>query len=745
MTLGNNTKQEDWISGTSYASSTKTYTGYGLIATSTDRNGNATAFVYDLYNLFAASTTNPLLQKAQAYYNYANGKMKQSTDPNSRLTKYLFDGLGRLTELDQSSTSTPAIYATTTTYVYTDTTSTPSLIHRADYLGPSNTVDAFSYYDGFNRLIQERKQSQTSNTYATTDHVFNGAGEEASTSLPYFSSGSSFTSPTTNATLYNNLYFDPFQRVTTASNANGSTNNTYYQWRTTTTDPNGNIKDYGKDAFGNLVNVVEHTTGSLATTTYMYDALNDLATTTDALGNVRHFTYDGLGRRLTAQDLHATTDTTFGTTTYSYDAQGNLTSQTDPKGQVVNRTYDPLNRMLTEDYTGAAGTEVTLTYDSCTNGIGFLCTASSTGSFASSTYDILGRVATSAVKINNTSYTMAYSYDRQGNVTALNYPDGSQVKVSFNLAGLPSKIQRKASGGSFSDVMTNYDYAPQGQIQNALFGNNASTTYFYDANAMYRLSNLQTTGANSTSIQKFSYTYDPVGNITQLTNYASSTAAASLSYSYDTLNRLLGATTNSASSSPFTQNYTYDILGNIITSPVAYATSTATTSPSILDTTPLTVRAAVNTTSDSISYTVPSGGNNKLLVVLMGKNQTSDPNPTMALNGASLTTGRYFNTQGNLAAYFYGYLAAPTSGTFQVTFPQPTYADYVIFTVQHAAQSNPIDTTNVGTTLSGTSVTVSTSTTVGYDLLLSYPWFSRAKSFHRSAQTNHRSLPNTTT
>ena len=72
--------------------------------------------------------------------------------------------------------------------------------------------------------------------------------------------------------------------------------------------------------------------------------------------------------------------------------------------------------MLTEDYTGQAGTEVKLTYDSCTNGIGYLCTASSTGSFASSTYDILGRVATSSVTINNLSYSMAYSYDRQGNV-----------------------------------------------------------------------------------------------------------------------------------------------------------------------------------------------------------------------------------------------------------------------------------------------------------------------------------------
>ena len=82
---------------------TKTYTVYGLVATSTDRDGNATSYVYDAYNLYPATTTNALLQKAQSYFNLANGKVKQSTDPNNRLTKNIFDGLGRLTEVDQSS------------------------------------------------------------------------------------------------------------------------------------------------------------------------------------------------------------------------------------------------------------------------------------------------------------------------------------------------------------------------------------------------------------------------------------------------------------------------------------------------------------------------------------------------------------------------------------------------------------------------------------------------------------------
>jgi hypothetical protein len=103
---GNNTKQEDWISGTTYASSTKTYNSYGLVATSTDRVGNATSFVYDANNLYVATTTNPLLQQTQFINTYANGQVKWRSDPNSSLLRNLYDGLGRPTEVDVSSTST---------------------------------------------------------------------------------------------------------------------------------------------------------------------------------------------------------------------------------------------------------------------------------------------------------------------------------------------------------------------------------------------------------------------------------------------------------------------------------------------------------------------------------------------------------------------------------------------------------------------------------------------------------------
>jgi YD repeat-containing protein len=362
VSVGNNTKEEDWISGTTFASSTKAYNSFGLVVTSTDPRSNSTSYNYDSYNLYVATTTNPLLQKTQALYNYSNGKVKQSADPNNRLTKNLYDGLGRPTEVDQSDITTPTSYVTASTYQYTDNTTTPSIVHRSDYLNSATTTDTYDYSDGLSRLFQERKSSQTAGTYVAFDKLYNAAGELSSQTLPYFSTGSSLTSAASSSALYTNYTYDALQRVLTVANAVGTTANAYSKWTTTTTDPNGNIKDYWKDAFGNLSNVVEHIGTTTATTTCAYDALNNLSTTTDALGNIRHFTYDGLSRRLTSQDLHATSDLTFGTTTYSYDLAGNLSQKVDPRNQTTTYTYDALNRVQSESSGSGGGSGTTTVF-----------------------------------------------------------------------------------------------------------------------------------------------------------------------------------------------------------------------------------------------------------------------------------------------------------------------------------------------------------------------------------------------
>ena len=161
--------------------------------------------------------------------------------------------------------------------------------------------------------------------------------------------------PDRDASLYTTYAYDALNRVTQAGTAVGTTTNAYTPWHVTTTDMNGKAKDFSKDAYGQLVNVVEHNSGNNYTTTYAWDAVGNLSQITDALSNVRNFTYDGLGSRLTAQDLHASGDGTFGTWNYSYDDAGNTTQTVDPKSQTVNYTYDANNRPLTEDYTGAVG------------------------------------------------------------------------------------------------------------------------------------------------------------------------------------------------------------------------------------------------------------------------------------------------------------------------------------------------------------------------------------------------------
>jgi hypothetical protein len=52
-------------------------------------------------------------------------------------------------------------------------------------------------------------------------------------------------------------------------------------------------------------------------------------------------------------------------------------------------------------------------------------------------------------------------------------------------------------------------------------------------NALYRLAAPRTQGQGSTAIQSFAYTYDPVGNMTNITNVASTTNSGTVATDRD--------------------------------------------------------------------------------------------------------------------------------------------------------------------------------------------------------------------
>jgi RHS repeat-associated protein len=143
-------------------------------------------------------------------------------------------------------------------------------------------------------------------------------------------------------------------------------------------------------------------------------------------------------------------------------------------------------------------------------------------------------------------------------------------------------------------------------------------------------------------------------------------------------------------------------------------------SPTILDTLPLTVHAnAIGSGSTSFTYTVPSGGSNKLLVILCACNA---PNSSLSAtqNGTSLATfTRIDNGTINVTNWSFSYLATPSSGTFVFNNTNNSAAAFVVFTLQNAALTNPTDAYKHATNASTNSLSVSTSTAVGSDILLS--------------------------
>jgi RHS repeat-associated protein len=650
LTLGNVTKTRNWKTGSQWVDTLTSYNAFGLPTTTTDPRGNATTYSYDAYNLYPVSVTNPLLQVTQYVYDYSSGKPIQITDANNLVTQTVLDGLDRVIEEKIPDPTVPTTLVTKTTYLYTDTSGAVS-IQKTDHLDGSTSVDSYQYFDGLGRIIQERREAEASNTFNAKDFTYNSRGLLEKESLPYTSTGSARTVATTDTTLYSTSMYDPLSRPLTTSNILGTTAYAYDDWKTTITDANGKEKILTSDAYQNLVTVEEKNAGAIYTTTYKWNLAKRLTKLTDALGNIRNFTYDGLGRRLTAEDLHAPADTTFGTWTYSYDDAGNPTQSADPKAQTINYTYDSLNRTLTENYTGTTGTDITYTYDTGIYGKGHLASATVAGSVASVyTHNPNGAVASEAKTISSTTYTTSYTYDRQGNILTLTYPDLSQAKYLYSTAGYLNKIRRKENGGSFVDVVTSFNYAPTGEVKVTNFANGVSTINTYDATKLYRLTNKKAT-LGQIKYQNLSYTYDSVGNIMQIVDASNTNTAKTLTFTYDDLYRLLSATSTAAvAGGNFTETYSYDELGNILSKSdlgtYAYAGNTGT------------------------NYANPHA-----VTMIAGITRAYDPNGNLLTDGTNTYTWNYKNqltnttTAGGALSYVYDHSGSrqkyttPTSTT----------------------------------------------------------------------------------
>ncbi len=147
-------------------------------------------------------------------------------------------------------------------------------------------------------------------------------------------------------------------------------------------------------------------------------------------------------------------------------------------------------------------------------------------------------------------FSVSSDFDALNRVKQSVAPDGSFFTPLYNKTNqLKSLSVNLTSNSLATSFVKNIDYNARGQRTRIQYGSGVTTTYKYSSNT-FRLEKLNSTNTNNnTALQRLSYTYDPVGNITKLRDDAFKTVfnaneiiEPESNYTYDALYRLITAT-----------------------------------------------------------------------------------------------------------------------------------------------------------------------------------------------------------
>ena len=273
-------------------------------------------------------------------------------------------------------------------------------------------------------------------------------------------------------------------------------------------------------------------------TQYTYDAGDHAASVTDPRGLVTTYIHDGLGQLW----QQASPDT--GTTSYAYDSYGRRSSMTRTDGTQTTYGYDGLNRTTSIN---AGGLTQSFTFDSCTNGIGRLCSDGDATGATSYSYTPEGWIAGRGFTIGTTTYALGYSHDSVGHVTTVNYPDGNQANYTYTngvVSGLTLTM-----GGTTVNGATAISYQPMNLgMASWTSSNGLVNTMGYDTDG-------RLTGISVPGVQSLGFTYDNADRITQVANGIDSTLTQD--FGYDAMSRLV-----SVYSGADNESFQYDANGN---------------------------------------------------------------------------------------------------------------------------------------------------------------------------------------
>jgi RHS repeat-associated protein len=612
------------------ATSTFTRDAFGNIITAVDPRGYTINTTYDsIAQTYVVQETDSFGYVTSSVPNYLFGTIASKTDTNGNLEMRTYDAFGRLQFVYGPNDIGASEATITCKYSEQGIGQNPfpafSETDHKDVLNPGIPIATVGFVDGLQRAIQTKKSLEKDTGTGTIVGmsvsgalVFDVRGRIQQRGQPVFDSGAAqsfVTVPMLNPTT---LAYDIQSRPTSTQTPDTALTTVAYGIdtfsggaRLATTVRDANVNAVGSSLPGAPVETIRDVRGSiLATkqtnrldgvhptallTSYAYDPLEELVTVVDAKGNVTSAQYDSVGRMLALNSPDA------GLTTFSHDLSGNLvarqTAQLRASGQSIRYQYD-FNRL--QQITYPTSPSVTYFYgDPSEAGIlgfnraGRIKEEDSEAGVKTYQYDALGNVVEQEWTLNSIkqapdqtySQSIGYAYDSFGRLLTIFFRDGETVTYGYDRGGNVTSAIGVDQHGNKTPYLQHLGYDEFAQRERLVSGNGVTTTYGYDP-LTRRLTQTNASELDPTLAQKkapprpfqaLRYSYDLVGNLTQIQNLApfDDTLKGQIlvgpkteNLAYDDLYQLKTAdgVYQESSKQKFTYglNFSYDAIGNVL-------------------------------------------------------------------------------------------------------------------------------------------------------------------------------------
>lgn len=524
--------------------STYTYVDANGVRTTTvtDALNKQWIYKFSLTDFQPISNTDPLGRTVSIAYN-AVRRVQSVTSPEGNHTDYTYDTRGNVTQTKMVAKAGAGLADIIASAVYPASCTNPKTCNK-----PTSTTDArgnttdYTYDSTHGGILAVTLPAPTTGTIRPQSR-YSYTGLQA-----YYKMGSGGSPLASGQTVYLLTGTSACQMLASC---------------TGTSDEVKSTIGYGPQTTGTANNLLPISTTS--------------GDGTGALSASATVTYDNVGNQLTADGpLVGNADTTryrydtarqmVGVTSPDSDGAGSMKMRAlrvtyRPDGQVSKKEVGTVPTQSDSDWTNNFVTyqSADVTFDSSNRPVANKVSASGTDySLIQATYDALGRVECTAVRMDRSQFTadaslsactLGANTDPKDRISKVIYGDAGQV------------IQQKVAVGTTDEAAERtLTYTNNGKLQTVKDAESNLTTYVYDG--FDRLSQTQYPNtpkgsgtSNASDYEQLSY--DANSNVVTRRVRGAST----IGYSYDALNRM----THKGGSAIADQDYTYDLLSRALT------------------------------------------------------------------------------------------------------------------------------------------------------------------------------------